>query len=393
MLARRAQLGKKPNRFPGRFLQAGKVPVVLLRHLLRRYAFGQAVAPSESKLVVGPGIGLDAAAIDLGDRYLVVKTDPITFVADEIGTYALTINANDLATMGASPRWFLATILLPAGATTRAHVSRIFSHLASACRRLNVTLCGGHTEITDVVTRPVVVGCLLGECPKDRLITTAGACVGDAILLTKGIPIEAVSILARERPTELRHRYSTQFIARCRDYLVTPGISVVRDAEIALAAGGVHAMHDPTEGGLSAAVYELAEAAGVGVLVEERAIRILPEGAKLCADFGLNPLGAIASGSLLICADPAHETAILRRLAKARIPAARIGTVVPAREGVRMVSDGRRPRQVPRFAVDEIARMLSASCGRSRSRTATGRPLSPESPNMTIGARVGGKKS
>lgn len=374
MLARRAQLGKKPNRFPGRFLQAGKVPVALLRRLLRRYASGQAVAPSESKLVIGPGIGLDAAAIEFGDRYLIAKTDPITFVADEIGQYALTINANDLATMGASPRWFLATILLPAGATTRAHVSRIFSQLNVSCRRLNVSLCGGHTEITNAVTRPVVVGCLLGECRKDRLITTAGARVGDVILLTKGIPIEAVSILARERSTALCRRYSPRFVARCRDYLVNPGISVVRDAEIALAAGGVHAMHDPTEGGLSAALYELAEAAGVGVLVEERAIRILPEGSKLCAGFSLNPLGAIASGSLLICADPAYETAILHRLAKARIPAARIGTVVPAREGVRMVSDGRRPRQVPRFAVDEIARLLGASRGRSRSRLATGRP-------------------
>ncbi len=361
-------IGRKPNRFSGRFLQIGKVPVVLLRHLLRRYVSGHAVSPSKSKLVVGPGIGLDAAAIDLGDRFLIVKTDPITFVADEIGRYVLTINANDLATMGAAPRWFLATILLPGGATTPAHVSRIFSHVDAACRNLKITLCGGHTEITDAVTRPVVVGCLLGECPKDRLITTAGARVGDAILLTKGIPIEAVSILARDRSTELRRRYSPSFVARCRNYLNNPGISVVRDAEIALAAGGVHAMHDPTEGGLSAALYELAEAAGVGVLVEERAIRILPEGAKLCADFGLNPLGAMASGSLLICANPAHETAILRRLARAGIVATRIGIVVPARQGVKMVTGNRKPRPVPRFAVDELARLFGTSRDGSRPR-------------------------
>lgn len=363
-------------------LPPGKVPVDLLRDLIERYASRRSFRGRHSQVVVGPGIGLDAAAIDLGDRYLVVKTDPITFVSEEIGTYALTINANDLATMGAKPRWFLATMLLPAGVTTRAHVSRIFSHLASACRRLSVAVCGGHTEITDAVTRPVVVGCLLGECPKDRLITTAGALVGDVILLTKGIPIEAVSILARERSTEFRRRYSRRFVARCRDYLVDPGISVVWDAEIALAVGGVHAMHDPTEGGLSAALYELAEAAGVGVLVEERAIRILPEGEKLCADFGLNPLGAIASGALLICADPAYETAILRRLAKARIPAARIGSVVPAREGVRMVSDGHRPCPVPRFVVDEIARLLDASCdgsGRRMRQTALLEKYRPKS--------------
>ena len=253
---------------------------------------------------MGPGIGLDAAAIRLGSHRLVLKTDPITFLAEDLGLYALTINANDLATMGARPRWFLATLLFPAGLTSAPDVSRLFSQLAMACRRLQVTLCGGHTEITDAVTRPVIVGCLLGDCPKGRLITTAGAQVGDVLLLTKGIPIEAVSILGRVRSRDLRRRYSARFVARCRNFLENPGISIARDAQIALAAGGVHAMHDPTEGGLSAALYELADAAGVGVLVEHRAIRILPEGARLCADFGLDPLGAVASGALLISADP-----------------------------------------------------------------------------------------
>ncbi len=309
-------------------------------------------------MIVGPGIGLDAAVIDLGDRYLVAKTDPVTFVTDQIGTYVLTVNANDLAAMGARPRWFLATLLLPARATTRTTVSRILAQLKNACRSLDVVLCGGHTEITTAATRPVVVGCLFGDCPKKRLVTTAGARVGDAVLLTKGIPIEAVSILARERGAELRGRYPARFVARCRRYLSDPGISVLREARIALACGGVHAMHDPTEGGLSAALYELAEAAKVGVRIDEPAIRILPEGARLCADFGLNPLGAIASGSLLICADSRKAGAILRRLARAGIQAARIGTIVPASRGVRLVAGGRRSRPVPRFAVDEIARLL-----------------------------------
>jgi hydrogenase maturation factor len=344
-----------------RLLPSGKVPVALLRRLLvrlRKDRSGSALRQRDSKLIVGPGVGLDAAAIDLGDHYLVAKTDPITFVADEVGAYALTINANDLAAMGATPRWFLATLLLPAGATTSAQTSRLFSQLAASCRRSNAALIGGHTEITTAVSRPVIVGCLLGDCPKHRLVTAAGARVGDAILLTKGIPIEAVSILARERKPELRRRYPPRFISRCRNYLNDPGISVLRDAQAALAVGGVHAMHDPTEGGLSTALYELAEAAGVGVRVEAQAIRILPEGARLCADFGINPLGAIASGALLICADPRRETAILRRLARAGIAAARIGTVVPARQGICLVTNGRRPRPLPRFAADELARLL-----------------------------------
>ncbi|TKB73468.1 MAG: hypothetical protein E8D45_09230 [Nitrospira sp.] len=343
------------------FLPAGKLPSALLRRLLTSLPKGR----RDPTVLVGPGIGLDAAAIRLGSHRLVLKTDPITFLAEDLGLYALTINANDLATMGARPRWFLATLLFPAGLTSAPDVSRLFSQLAMACRRLQVTLCGGHTEITDAVTRPVIVGCLLGDCPKGRLITTAGAQVGDVLLLTKGIPIEAVSILGRVRSRDLRRRYSARFVARCRNFLENPGISIARDAQIALAAGGVHAMHDPTEGGLSAALYELADAAGVGVLVEHRAIRILPEGARLCADFGLDPLGAVASGALLISADPRFERRILGRLADAGVAAARIGTVGPARQGCQLRAVDGRVRPIPRFAVDEIARLFATDHGRA----------------------------
>lgn len=361
---------KREARSPGRrratgsALPIGKVPVDLLRGLLARFAKIQ-----DARVLVGPGIGLDAAAIRIGKRVLVAKTDPITFVAEEIGTYALLINANDLATMGATPKWFLATVLLPAHSTSASSMKTLFAQVHAMCRRFRVSLCGGHSEITDAVTRPVVVGCLLGECAPKRMITAAGARIGDAVLLTKGLAIEAVSILARERAGEIRRRHGAGFLARCRRYLTDPGLSVVQEAQLALVAGGVHAMHDPTEGGLSAALYELAEAAGVGLTIEADRIRILPEAARLCADFGLNPLGAISSGALLICTDPDFERRTVARLRQARIPAARIGTVVAKRNGVTLVEKG-RARPFPRFAVDELARFFaqsradSAACGR-----------------------------
>jgi hydrogenase maturation factor len=334
-------------------LPAGKVPVDLLRTLLGRFA-----ATNDSRVLIGPGIGLDAAAIRVGGKVLVAKTDPITFVAEEIGTYALVINANDLAVMGANPKWFLATVLLPPHVTTRSSVTRLFKQLDATCRSCHVTLCGGHSEITDAVTRPVVVGCLLGECAQHRIVTAAGARVGDAVVLTKGLAIEAVSILARECADEIRRRHGPRFLARCRRYLSEPGLSVLREAQIALASGGVHAMHDPTEGGLSAALYELAEAACVGLRIEAEQILILPETARLCMDFGLHPLGAMASGSLLICLEHKSETRTLARLRTARIPAVRIGTVTERKDGVRLVEhNGARP--FPRFTVDELARFFS----------------------------------
>jgi len=345
-------LGRR--RTTGSVLPAGKIPVDLLRGLLARFA-----KTRDPSVVVGAGIGLDAAVVRIGGKLVVAKTDPITFVGEEIGTYALLINANDLATMGARPRWFLATMLLPPRSTTASSVRRLFAQLHTICRRLHVSLCGGHSEITDAVTRPVVVGCLLGECAPNKIVTAAGARVGDAVLLTRGLAIEAVSILARVRTREIRRRHGVRFLARCRRYLTDPGLSVLKAAQVAMATGGVHAMHDPTEGGLSSALYELAEAAGVGLKIEADRIRILPEAAQLCADFGLNPLGAIASGSLLICADQAHEIRLVTRLRAARIPVARIGTVVPRRQGVTLIEEG-RAHPFPRFSVDEVARLLQA---------------------------------
>lgn len=333
-------------------LPLGKVPVTLLRRLLARFA-----QTSDPRVLVSAGIGLDAAAVRMDGAVLVAKTDPITFVADEIGTYALLINANDLATMGAVPKWFLATLLLPACSTTPARVSRLFAQMRIVCRRLRVSVIGGHTEVTDAVTRPVIVGCLLGECAGDRIVTSAGAKVGDAVVLTKGLAIEAVSILARECAEDIRARHGVPFLARCRKFLTSPGLSVLKEARVAMETGGVHAMHDPTEGGLSAALYELAEAAGVGLVIESERIRIFPEAARLCADFGLNPLGAIASGALLLCVEAASEGKMVRRLRQAGVAASRIGTVVRQRNVVTLTRNG-RARPFPRFEVDEVARLF-----------------------------------
>ncbi|MEK6804892.1 MAG: AIR synthase-related protein [Nitrospirota bacterium] len=341
----------------------GKVPVDLLRRLLGRLA-----KIHDPRVVVGAGIGLDAAVIRFGGSWLVAKTDPITFVADEIGTYAVVINANDLAATGATPKWFLATLLFPARSTTAGVVTKVFAQVQAMCRSMRITLCGGHTEITDTVTRPVVVGCLLGESLTGGIVTAAGARIGDSLLLTKGVAIEAVSILARERADEIRQRFGASFLARCRRYLKDPGLSVVKDARLAMATGGVHAMHDPTEGGLSAALYELAEAAGVGLAIEAAAIPVLPEAARLCAAFDLDPLGVMASGSLLLCIDPAVEASLVRRLRRARVPVARIGTVVERSNGVTL-AEGGRERRFPRFAVDELARLFQ------RPRGARGNPL------------------
>jgi hydrogenase expression/formation protein HypE len=341
----------------------GKLPAEHLARLLTRHA------PSDPRIILGPGIGCDAAVIDWGDpacgqagRYLVAKTDPITFATDEIGWYAVHVNANDVACTGAAPRWFLATLLLPEAHTPPALVDTIFGQITDACRELEVTLVGGHTEITHGLDRPIVVGCMLGEVTRDRLVRPDGARLGDALLVTKGVAVEGTAIIAREGVNGINglnglSGLDERFLEQCRGFLHDPGISVVRDARVAMMAGEVHVMHDPTEGGLATGLLELAAAAGVGLEVEEDAIPILPETRVLCARLGLDPLGLIASGALLLAVALEDADAIRSALESAGIVAAGIGQVVERKQGVVLQSaSGARP--VPRFERDEIARLF-----------------------------------
>jgi hydrogenase maturation factor len=313
----------------------------------------------DDRVVVGPRVGEDAAVIDFGDRYLVATTDPITFVTGDLAWYALHVNANDIAVRGARPRWFLATILLPARTTSDETVQALFEQLTAACDELEVALVGGHTEITHGLDRPIVVGTMLGEVAKDRLVTTAGARVGDAVIMTKGVPLEGAAIIAREKEADLTARgVPASLLRRAKALLRAPGISVLPEAEIACDLGGVHAMHDPTEGGIATALWEMAEAAGVGLRIDRERIMVLSEGAQLCAAYGLDPLGTIASGALLMTLAPGDASLVIHALARESIDCHFIGQVVPRNEGVVLVEANQR-RPMPLFARDEISRIFT----------------------------------
>jgi len=306
--------------------------------------------PGDPRVVVGPRPGEDAAVIDMGDHYLVAKTDPITFVSDTAGWYAVQVNANDIATTGAVPRWFMASILLPGGKADESMARAIFEQLRDACRALNVTVVGGHTEITYGLDRPIVTGVMLGEVAKDRLVTTGGAQPGDVVLLTKGVPVEGIAILAREQRAALAATFDAALLDRCANFLYEPGISVARDAQLATGVGGVTSMHDPTEGGLATALWELCDASGRGIRLNGTA-PILPE-AALCTALGLDPWGVIASGALLFTARPDQLPAMQTAFDQAGINLFALGQVVES-PGV-MKPDG---TALPRPARDEIARL------------------------------------
>jgi hydrogenase maturation factor len=335
-------------------VDVGKLPSQLLADLLAR------IGPyRSSRVVVGPGVGQDAAVIEMGERLLVAKSDPITFASDLIGWYAVHVNANDVACMGARPAWFLATILLPEGAAPSL-AEAIFQQVLDACQGMGIELVGGHFEITYGLERPIVVGAMLGEVERGRLVRSSGAQPGDCLVLTKGIAIEGTAVLAREAGETLeRLGVPTPVLEEARGYIFQPGLSVVREALLAVESFPIHAMHDPTEGGLATALYELATAGGVGLAVQEAAIEVLPCTEAICRAAALEPLGLLASGALLIALPPANCDALLARLSEAGIAAACIGSVKQHSEGI--IIEGRigNGEPLPQFARDEVARFLA----------------------------------
>jgi len=332
----------------------GKLPAQVLADLLA------SVPAADERVVVGPGPGLDCAVLDLGgDNLLVLKSDPITFTAGDLGWYLVQINANDIATTGATPRWLMATLLLPEGKTDHALVRNTFDKLLAACAASGITLVGGHTEITQGLDRPIAVGTMIGEVQRDSLVTPRGAGPGDALLLTKFVPLEAVAILCQEFRDRLRRVLGAAEVEEGAAYHRQPGISVMLEARIAIAAGRVSAMHDPTEGGLAAALWEVAEASGRRLVVDSEAVPVSELAGRVCQEFGIDPLAAISSGALLLAVPEPEQAQICRAIRQQGIACTQIGRVTPGPAGVwHHTPAGLRP--LPRPDRDEIARLFES---------------------------------
>ena len=333
-------------------MEIGKFPPQLLQRLLAK------AGVTDPRVLLGPKVGEDAAVIDMGDRLLVAKTDPITFATDHIGWYAVQVNANDLACTGGVPQWFLATILLP-DSFTEAQAESVHDQVLNACTAIGVALIGGHSEVTHGIDRPIIMGAMLGEVERDRLITTGGARDGDSIVITRGIAIEGTAVLARECAAQLSAAgLPPAALELAQDYLFNPGISVLEAARIACSVADVHSLHDPTEGGLATGLREVAQASGMGLAIEESSIPVLPECQQICHALNLNPLGLLASGCLIITLPSAQVPTLLNSLESADINAWEVGQIIAPEEGLISIGyQGETP--LPTFPRDELARYLS----------------------------------
>ena len=272
-------------------LPPGKIPIDLLKEVVFRN-----LGAERGEVVLGPAAGVDGAVLDVGSKNAIVSMDPITGAVERIGWEAININANDVATFGVEPAFFFSCLMLPEGSDSKI-IETISAQMHAAAKTLGIAIVGGHCESTPGLASPIVVGCIMGLTEKGKYVTAAGTKAGDKLILTKSAGIEGTAILATDREEQLKKVLSPTVLESAKGFYNQ--ISVVKDALTAYKTGGVHAMHDPTEGGILNGIHEMADAACLGVRVFEEKIMVEPETTKICRFYEIDPLQLISSGHCL----------------------------------------------------------------------------------------------
>ncbi len=331
----------------------GKIPMDVLRTIVFEH-----LGVQNPRLLLAPGIGEDAAIIKMNGKVIVVTTDPITGSLESVGWLSVHINANDVATCGATPLWYLTTILLPdkADIDHRAVLDQIISQIDTAAKELNITVAGGHTEITPGISRPIVVGIMVGETSIDHYVTSHGAKPGDQIIVTKSVGLEGTSILAEEMESVLSQHLEKTVVKRAKNFIKQ--ISVVKDSQIAMKVGGINAMHDPTEGGIFLGLHEIADASQLGLHIHEELIPLASETKAICEVFGIDPFQLISSGCLIISASPEKAPTIVKKLENENIAARIIGEFVGDPQLRKIYTKENEYREIPRPTSDHLWRAL-----------------------------------
>ena len=302
-----------------KFSTAGKIPNKYLKNIVFKY-----LGCSNERVIYGPGIGRDAAAIKLPNgKILIVKSDPITGTVRHIGRYAVVINTNDIAVLGAQPLFFISTILLPLNSSLD-DLEIICKDIDQTAKELNISVIGGHSEITMGINEPILCGAMLGETTAD-LIVIAHSKPGDKLVMTKSAAIEGTAILAWDKEEYLKTMIERTTLSNAKTFIRS--LSILQEAQLVLKIGGITAMHDPTEGGILNGICEICEAADVGADIYEDRIPIAKETKEICKIFNIYPLRLISSGTLLMSISPHYINQILSALTSHGITATCIGEI------------------------------------------------------------------
>ncbi len=327
-------------------MNIGKLPEpVLLRSVLRQ------VGHRRSEVIAGPAVGVDCAALKAGENEIfVLSTDPITGTVKDLGSHCIHVTANDLAASGAEPVGVMLTMLLPP-CIEEPEIRQIMQDAEKTCASLNMEILGGHTEITRAVEQPLITVTGIGRMREEAFLDPARIKPGQDVVITKWIGLEATTILAKEKGTELLSRFSPEFIRKAREF--DQYLSVVPDARAAIGSG-VCWMHDITEGGVFGALWEVASAGNTGLEIELKAIPIRQETVEICEFFDLNPYQIMSSGSMLIVAEDGRK--VTEALKNAGIPAAVVGRTTEGND--RILRNGGEVRYLDRPHTDELYKVM-----------------------------------
>lgn len=318
--------------------------------VLKRSVLNQ-IKHRRNEILVGPAIGEDCSVLAVSeDEVVVVSSDPITGTAQDIGTLAVHITANDIASNGAEVLGIMLTILLPED-SEEAELRSMMADMEAVCERLNIEIIGGHTEVTKAVHQPIVTVTGIGKMKRSEIIKTAGAKPGQEIVMSKWAGLEGTAIIAAAKEQELRTKYSAGFLEgakRMIDY-----ISVVPESRIAREVG-VTSMHDVTEGGIFGALWEIGAASKVGLEVDLKKILLKQETVEICEFYDLNPYMLISSGCMLMITDKANQ--LVERLKAGGIAAAVIGRITEGNDRIIINDDEKRYLEPPKS--DELYKVM-----------------------------------
>ncbi|CCU80282.1 Thiamine-monophosphate kinase [Halanaerobium saccharolyticum subsp. saccharolyticum DSM 6643] len=254
-----------------------------------------------SDVIVPAGVGEDSAVVDLGDYLLVVSSDPITGAEKNAGFIAVNVSCNDIAAAGAEPFGIQVVLLLPPSLGEE-HAELLMDEIVETAKSMEIEVLGGHTEITDLIQKPMITVTALGKAKKEELTSSSAAEIGDDLYISKGIGIEGSYILANDYQDYLIDKgVSQESIDKASGYLDL--LSVIPESRIAR-KNGVKAMHDVTEGGVYGAIEEMAAASGLGYVIEADNFKIKAEVKDICNKLNIDPAGLISSGSMLMAVAP-----------------------------------------------------------------------------------------
>lgn len=326
-------------------LEIGKISPAIFNELI----FPRLGAVNEGVLV-GPQNGVDVGIVIIEDKAVSFTTDPV-FIVPEYGWeraawFAVHILASDAVTCGLKPRYLSIDLNLPME-MTREQLEIVWDTMHRECSLLGISVICGHTARYQNCHYPMVGGAtVIGVGELDEYVTPTMAQAGDSIIITKGPAIEATGILATVFPRLIEERFGTEFSQKAQRIFYQ--MSVVSDALAAVSVGirddGVTAMHDATECGVWGGLYELAQAAGLGVKVEKERIVIEDCVSEICDLFRINPYASISEGTLIITCRPLKALEVVQTLYHKGIKASIVGELTEPDKGMVLVEGGRERR-------------------------------------------------